>query len=215
MSVLPRLAPPRMRRGRRLRITAYLAFVALLALTFHRFLFLGNFDVVDAGRLYRSAQPKLELEQTLKSYKIATVVNLRGGSPKEWWYANEESTCARLGVDYVVLPMKANRRPPRGQLLALLKVLRNSRYPLLVHCKSGSDRTGLAVALYRLVRRSEAPEEALEGFSLLRGHIPVWGLERLHEPIDEYAVWLKDQGLDHSAERFQHWVETEYRDTAS
>lgn len=213
MNVSLRLAPPRMSRGRRLRITAYLAFVALLTLTFHRFLFLGNFDVVDPGRVYRSAQPKEGLEQTLRSYRIATVLNLRGGSPKEWWFANEEATCARLGVKHVVLPMKANRRPPREKLLALLKVLENSRYPLLIHCKSGSDRTGLAVALYRLVQRSEAPEQAIEGFSLLRGHIPVWGLERLHEPIDEYAVWLHAQGLAHSPERFQRWVETEYRDT--
>jgi hypothetical protein len=108
------------------------------------------------------------------------------------------------------LPLSATRRPTRSQLLTLIDVLQHCPYPLLIHCKSGADRTGLASALYLMVCRDELPERALGAFTVEYGHIPLFGTEQLHQPILEYADWLKSHRLTHTAARFRAWVKDEY-----
>lgn len=188
--------------------------VAMASGAFHRFLFLGNFRVVEDGRLFRSAQPHgATAAQLIESYRPASILNLRGGSPRDPWYAAEVRAAAEGHVDFYDYPLSAVRRPSRRDLLTLLDVLESCRYPLLVHCKSGSDRTGLAVALYLLARRGVAPRDAESGgFSIWCGHVPLFGPEHLHEPIAEYDAWLAARGLAHSPERFRSWIEREYRD---
>ena len=178
---------------------------------FHRFLFLDNLSIVEHGRVYRSAQLKGRLESTLKSSGIATVLNLRGGSRNDWWYAQEVDVTRRLGIDFYDMPMQADERPSRRELSAILDLLDRCRYPLLVHCKSGSDRTGLVSALYRLVERGEPPEQALGSFSIWRGHVPFLGPEQLHAPLIEYQAWLADRRLPHTPDRFRSWLATVYR----
>lgn len=202
-----------MDRAGKWRIRRRLAILAIVMTglgLFHRFLFLGNFDVVKPGRVFRSAQPGRGLEATLRSRNIASVLNLRGGSPRDWWYANEVATTRRLDVDFYDLPLSAERRPRRGELLRMIDLFGRCRYPLLIHCKSGSDRTGLAVALYRMMVEGTTPDEAMSAFNLWRGHVPAFGPERLHEPIREYAAWLRSHGLSHSPSRLRDWALREY-----
>jgi hypothetical protein len=108
------------------------------------------------------------------------------------------------------LPLSATRRPTRRDLLTLIDTLNSCPYPLLIHCKSGADRTGLASALYRMIRLGQTPSEAEQAFSIEFGHVPVGGPEHLHEPLDEYAAWLTEQGLGHTPERFRDWVKKVY-----
>ena len=65
--------------------------------------------------------------------------------------------------------------------------------------------------------RRVAPQEALGAFSVLHGHVPIGGPQRLHEPFEEYAAWLRDRHLIHSPDQLRSWVEREYRadDTAA
>lgn len=198
------------RRGRRWRIAVTLLLVAAFFGTFHRFFFLENFDVVEPGRLYRSGQPKTGLAETIRAYGLGSIVNLRGGSPRDWWFRYEHETAQAHGVTMYDLPMSHNRRPLRRELVALLRVFDEGPYPILIHCKSGSDRTGLAVSLYRLVVRGEPPEQAVEGFSLIRGHVPFLGMERLHEPFHDYQAWLTRTGRTHTPDRFRDWLWNEY-----
>jgi protein tyrosine phosphatase (PTP) superfamily phosphohydrolase (DUF442 family) len=175
-------------------------------------LFRNNFDVVDPGRVYRSGQPGDELRAVVTGRGIRSVVNLRGGSGTDGFYRGEVRVLDELGVDFYDLPMQATRRPSRGELLRLLKLLDTCRYPLLIHCKSGSDRTGLVSALYLMVRKGLPPAEALRSFSIARGHVPLFGPERLHEPFHEYDAWLAAHALDHTPARFRAWVARDYAD---
>ena len=43
---------------------------------------------------------------------------------------------------------------------------------MLVHCKSGADRSGLVSALFRLVEERAPPAEADQELSLVYGHFP-------------------------------------------
>src|SRR4051794_5957964 len=133
---------------------------------------------------------------------LASILNLRGGSSQDHWYAAEVRATGERGIDFYDLPMSATRRPRRRELLILLDLFERCRYPLLIHCKSGSDRTGLATALYLMTRKNEPPDQALRAFALDYGHVPLFGPKHLHEPLQEYSAWLESHDLAHTPERF-------------
>jgi protein tyrosine phosphatase (PTP) superfamily phosphohydrolase (DUF442 family) len=188
-------------------------FICALGLVweFRRPWFQGNLAIVDPGRVIRSAQPTSQLPQLVRDFHLRSILNLRGGGPADWWYEAEVQTAREYGLSFYDLPLSATRRPARIELLRLIDVLQQCPYPLLIHCKSGADRTGLASALYLMLQRGEAPDQAEGAFSIEFGHIPLGGTEHLHEPLDEYAAWLKANGLPHSVERFRAWVKNDYR----
>ena len=184
--------------------------VTLFAWEFRRPLFEGNLGVVDPGRVFRSAQPTRQLDRWGNDFHLKSILNLRGGSPSDWWYAAEVENAQKNGLSFYDLPLSATRRPSRFELLRLIDILRRCPYPLLIHCKSGADRTGLASALYLMLERAEPPGQAERAFSIVFGHIPLGGTEHLHEPLNEYAAWLKANGLPHTPERFRDWVKNDY-----
>lgn len=201
----------RRRLWRAIRWATTLAVVAAPMILLQGFFFRNNFGVVAAGRVYRSGQPKGDLAATIATHGLASVLNLRGGSPDDWWYADEVQACRDHGVAFYDLSLSAQKRPSRRELLMLLDLFERCDYPLLIHCKSGADRTGLAAALYALSVRGEPPERARRAFSIWYGHVPLFGPERLHEPLEEYDAWLEARALLHTPERFRHWVEHAYR----
>ncbi len=205
--------PGRWRLGsRRLRLCLVAILLLIAAYALRRPLFFGNFAVVEPGRVFRSAQPDHTLESVIRSHRVRSIVNLRGGRPSDSFYADEVATAKKLGVEFHDLPLSATRRPTRRQLLDILDLFGEARYPLLIHCKWGSDRTGLVSVLYRLAALGEPPRRALGEFTLSYGHVPLFGPQHLHEPIEEYDAWLRDRKLTHSPGLFRGWVEREYRD---
>ncbi len=133
-------------------------------------------------------------------------MNLRGGSWADSWYDQEVRLTGSDGVDFYDFPMSATRRPTRRELLTLIDLFGRCRYPLLIHCKSGADRTGLASAVYLMTVEGKGPGAALGAFSLAYGHVPLNGPERLHEPLREYSAWLAKEGRTHSPGQFRDWV---------
>jgi hypothetical protein len=184
--------------------------LVVVVVTFRNPLFHGNFGVVDPERVYRSAQPDETLPIVIEQYGLASILNLRGGSPSDSWYVAEVRVSRERGVDFYDLSMSATRRPRRRELLILLDLFERCRYPLLIHCKSGSDRTGLVTALYLMSRRGEPPDQALRAFSLHYGHVPIGGPEHLHEPLEEYRAWLDARHLVHRPEHLRAWIANVY-----
>jgi len=208
--------PSPQQRSTRLRRAALLAlasvFLALAGVCwiFRGPWFTGNLAPLDPPRVFRSAQPGAELGQWIERYGLRSVLNLRGGDEQDWWYKNEVQETGSRRVDLYDLPLSATRRPSRRELLCLIDVLERCRYPLLIHCKSGADRTGMASAIYLMLRQRQSPDEAERAFSLEFGHVPLFGPEHLHEPLREYGRWLKERGLGHEPGRFRDWVKNEY-----
>ena len=109
----------------------------------------GNFHEVLAGELYRSAQlTPMQFQAYRDRYKIRSILNLRGANPGSEWYRAEARTAAADGVTLIDFKMSARRELEPAQAADLIALMVAAPKPLLVHCKSGADRTGLAVALY-------------------------------------------------------------------
>lgn len=170
-----------------------------------------NFGEIAPGRAYRSSQPTTRLPEMIRENHLASILNLRGGSPADSWYVDEVRNARAGGVAFYDLPLSAVRRPSRRELLFLIDALVNAPPPLLIHCRAGADRTGLAAVVYNLSVLGLPPEKAMGGFTILHGHFPILGPQHLHEPIDEYAAWLNAKGLEHEPSRFRRWVRDEYQ----
>jgi hypothetical protein len=191
---------------------AILALGAWALWTFQLPLFASNVGVVDSGKAYRSAQLHDELDAFVHEHQIAAILNLRGGWPRDPYYENELDVARRRGIQFFDLAMSAVRRPDRHELLALIDLFRSGPFPILIHCKQGADRTGLATAIYRMVREGRPPDQALRAFTLKHAHVPAFGAEKLHEPLEEYAADLAKRGLAHTPDRFREWVLWTYAD---
>jgi protein tyrosine/serine phosphatase len=132
---------------------------------------LPNFDEVEAG-LYRGGQPTAAGFQALSAMGVATVVDLRRAGERPPTRAAERTAVEGLGLAYLPLrlsPIAAPRREAAERLLAALTEAR--RRPVFVHCKRGADRTGTAIALYRISRDCWSAEEAIRE---ARSHGMAW-----------------------------------------
>ena len=133
----------------------------------------GNLHAVSEGVLYRSAQPsKTEIDAVVQRYGIKSVLNLRGAHAGQRWYDDEAAESAKLGLIHYDYPLSAKRFVTGQQIAQLLDIVRHAPKPLLIHCRSGADRTGLLAALYRYADTGASPAEADQELSLVYGHFP-------------------------------------------
>jgi len=135
----------------------------------------GNFHEVDKGVLFRSSRLGADgLEKAINQHGIKSVLNLCGPQPGAEWYEGEARVAQEHGVFFRNLALSANQEWDEKQLAELLRVLRDAPKPLLIHCRAGSDRTGLACALF-VATRGGSYREASEQLGLYYGHFPYLG----------------------------------------
>lgn len=149
----------------------------------------GNFHEVIPGRFYRSAQLSgTALSQDIETYHIRTVINLRGAQPGAGWYEDELAVARAHGVNHVDFTMSAERELTPAQSFALVALMRNAEGPILVHCKSGADRTGLASVMY-LQQIAGVDEKTAEWqLTPLFGHlnIPFTGVYAMDDTWEQF-----------------------------
>lgn len=104
--------------------------------------------------LYRSALPDSGIVPLLENLKVGTVINFLPESDSRW--------LTSPGINQVQLPYRTNHVDD-AQVLAALRAIQaaETKGPVLMHCKHGSDRTGLMAAMYRVVVQGWSKEDAL------------------------------------------------------
>ena len=70
--------------------------------------------------------------------------------------------------------MSAKREFTEERLIELVEIVRRVEKPVLVHCMSGADRSGLVSALYVAAVAKLGEEAAESQISFWYGHIPLW-----------------------------------------
>lgn len=104
-----------------------------------------------APGVWRSNHPTFRrLARMRDQLGLRTVLNLRGDGPDPRFLFEREA-CEALGLRLRSVALSARRPPRREELLALLDAFGEVERPVLLHCKSGADRTGFAAAAWLLV----------------------------------------------------------------
>lgn len=109
--------------------------------------------------LYRSALPNSNALPVLENLKIATVINFLPESDATWLKTSD--------IKQVQLTYRTNHVDD-SDVLAALRAIQDAetKGPVLMHCKHGSDRTGLMAAMYRVVIQGWSKEDALNEMTL-------------------------------------------------
>jgi protein tyrosine phosphatase (PTP) superfamily phosphohydrolase (DUF442 family) len=215
-STLPRTAtttPPALRR-RGVWIARLAATLIAIALGSEIvYVSLGrNFHTLIPGEIYRAAQlTPSQLEATVKQHGIRTVVNLRGRGDGMDWYDGESYVCQATEVSLENISLSAVRLPSKYEVRKLVETLDRAERPLLLHCRQGADRTGLAAAITLLLMPDVSYSDARAKMGLRWGHWhwgPAGALARF---FTLYEKSLSDQNVPHSPDRFRHWVNEIYQ----
>ena len=130
-----------------------------------------NWGVVAPGRLYRSNHPlPWQLRAATRRLGLRTVINLRGeragcGSDRLGRIAAREAGLVQLDA-----PFESRGAPHKDRILRLVHLLEAAEEPILIHCKSGADRTGLVAGIWLLLQGAPVAA-AMAQLSLRHGHI--------------------------------------------
>lgn len=110
-------------------------------------------------RLYRGAQPRDGGLSKLRELGINTVINLRGSSART---RAQEAEARALGLNYFNVGLPNWGRPQDARVQRILEIIaapENGR--VFVHCRTGVDRTGTIVAIYRMTHEGWNSNDAL------------------------------------------------------
>lgn len=114
---------------------------------------LENMYALDS-KVYRSEQPDREAFAQLEKFGIKAILNLR-----QYHTDTDEAEDTTLALQHV--KMNAGKIKTE-QLLQALKIIKESKGPILIHCWHGSDRTGAVAASYRIVFQNWSKQDAIE-----------------------------------------------------
>ncbi|MCQ8241902.1 protein tyrosine phosphatase [Rhizosaccharibacter radicis] len=128
-----------------------------------------NFAPVVPGKVYRCNHPTpWQLRAAARRLGLRTLVNLRGhrrcGSD-----ALSREAAGRIGLAHVDMAFESRGAPHRDRILRFAGLYREIAFPMLMHCKSGADRAGLASGLVLMFEGGNS-QDALDQLSPRFGH---------------------------------------------
>lgn len=119
---------------------------------------LPNFHKVNE-RLFRGGQPKSSGIKKLAEMGTKTIINLRGTDRRT---RADEAEAKAAGIFYFNIPLPVLSRPSHEQVSRIMAILESEEnWPVFVHCKRGSDRTGTVIALYRITHDEWTANQAM------------------------------------------------------
>lgn len=186
--------------------------VVLILASLYYLFFSDRIDTVVTGRIYRSAQLSADgLQKIIREKGIRSIVNLRGNYTESAWYIMEREISEKNNVRLYDVMLSAHDLPEYGKLMSLLDILSKSERPILIHCRRGSDRTGLVSALALLFEEDSPLSRAKEQFSWRYGVFPFY---RSVGPLFffQYEQWLKSAHNTHTRDNLIYWMRNEYLD---
>jgi len=160
-----------------------------------------RWDVVEGHRIYCSGQLSASLvKRTLAHHGIKVVVALTFEDPQDKDQQAEKRAAAELGIELLRFPLFGNGTGDidqyAGALAAVIQAERQGK-PVLIHCAAGAQRTGGAIAFYRLLVDKKPPAEVVQE---LRRH--GWNPKRnpnllpyLNENLARLAATLSEKGV--------------------
>lgn len=158
----------------------YLAFLGYVAVQ-------GNFHAITPGKAYRSGQlGGPALGKAIEQYGIKSIVNLRGADDARW-YREEMRVSGQYKIKHYDIDLSSLREPKEADRRELEEILRTAPLPILIHCRVGADRTGLASAMWKVLAEGASKEEASKQLALKYGHLAIGGRFDLDRFFDRWT----------------------------
>ena len=125
---------------------------------------LPNFSQVEPW-LYRGGRPRQDGLKQLLFMGIKTIVNLERG-----WFESEPDEVKKEcefavenGIRFEHIPLHPFFGPKSKDIDKILSVIVNpANHPVFVHCRRGSDRTGIVIAAFRIQYHAWTVDQAYE-----------------------------------------------------
>ncbi len=146
-----------------------------------------NFQEV-TPKLYRGGKPdKTAGWEKLKNLKIKTLISFEENNPQN---LKRKQTAEALGLKVYSIPISLYAAPSEEQVFEFLTITLSSKnQPVFVYCNNGRDRSGVMIALYRVVVDGWTIKNAYhEAVSL--GYWPYYGEDT---PLKNFIHQLKDK----------------------
>ena len=151
--------------------------------------------------VYRCPQPgEDQLARTIEANDIRTVVSLRGDGQGT---ASSARAAEGAGISCRNVPMSATRLPRPETLLELWQIAATAERPLLLHCRAGVDRTGLACAICVLHDTGDLAAARDQLAMVSNGHLGMFGTEKMDAVLDRFAPYAGELA-------FPDWVRNVY-----
>jgi protein tyrosine/serine phosphatase len=157
-----------------------------------------------APGVWRANQPSVRRLEQWQAQGIRTVLNLRGEGFHSW-YLLEREACDRLGIDLIDHRLYAKALASRAELLDLIAIFRRIEKPFVMHCKSGSDRSGFAAVIYRHLIEGEPLDRAMHELSWRYFHLRASKNGVLDHFFDAFRLDHARTGVD-----LETWIATTY-----
>ena len=112
--------------------------------------------------VYRGGQPDDLGWHSLAQLGVKTVIDLRrDGEDGGHSIAGEARAVEGAGMRFISVPMQGAPSAPTDEQIAQVLNVLSSGEPVFVHCKKGKDRTGTAIACYRIAHDGWKNRQAL------------------------------------------------------
>jgi protein tyrosine phosphatase (PTP) superfamily phosphohydrolase (DUF442 family) len=155
--------------------------------------------------IIRGGHPDAARLEKLKKAGVKSILNLRGDFDT---IANgiEKRACDALDLKLSFVALRATALPGRSALLETIERLQDLPRPIFIHCKSGADRTALALVLYLVTFKGIDIKAARRtAFKFKYGHIR-WSRARiLHDFLDAFEHAAEKSGIT-----LADWIAQEY-----
>ncbi|TGG95272.1 tyrosine protein phosphatase [Natronospirillum operosum] len=189
-------------------LVRFMAWFELLVIDHGMFRAIYNTPEEISEGVYRSNQPSPWRLKALSEQGFKTIVSLRGRGTDGPWVLEKEA-CERHGLALHSVRMKSKRPPKKEFVRELHLILATAERPVLLHCKSGADRSGLAAAVHILTSEEGTIEQAKAHLSWKYLHSSSARTGILDAFVREYEAFNAQQPIP-----FMEWLEHHYEPEA-
>lgn len=176
--------------------------LVLLVIGFYSWIsYSGNIHEVIPGTVIRSAQlnPQ-QLNQVLNRYRIRSIIDMSPGNKLH----NKELQFSRTHhIRHFDLGINVHGFCPPNQLLKLTQLIETAPKPLLVHCRQGIDRTGLASAIAAILYSGDLRTIKKQ---ISYRYADMWPTSVGIKTITKYIAWCQQQRLSLNKHTFTSWI---------